>query len=345
MEGERRVKMDVYDIYGFVLGVDGSARSRFREEYRRFVATDSKADLDLLIMEHREGTPLLVRPKGERWGLKLPTCKTDKTIAYNTQVNLDFVLAMFEGYLTWPDKVFLHAGAVTRGNEAFVFTGSGNVGKTSLVLQALKHGYRYSSDDWLVIGNGMAYPFPKRLRMFDYNIVYDKQVRKKLLGRRACALSPLLVAHYYTRRFLVEIAPHPYLKRALNVLRPIYHVDIEKLVPNAKISDITKIKHIMFLERRDVPSVIIGEISPRLLATKMVAMNFFERHAFFQQYFLASFLNGVDDKIQIGERLEREREIMQDTFSRAVVYHTQIPKQMSPEKLWKALVKEGFLKE
>ena len=336
--------MDFYDIYGFIFGVDGPARDRFREEYGRFAITSRSANIDLLIMEYKGGKSLPIHPKGERWGLKLPTSKLDKTMIYNTRLNPNFVLAMFEGYLTWPDKVLLHAGAVARGNEALVFTGGGNVGKTSLVLQALRREYEYLSDDWLIIGDGIAYPLPKRVRVFDYNLIHDKKVRQMVLGTSAWLKSPLINAHYRIRRFLTRIAPHPYFKRALGVLRPIYRVDIEKLIPGTQIGDASKIKTILYLERSDVASVAVKGISPQLLAIKMTAINFFERSYFFQQYFLASFLNGADDKIQIGKRLAREKKIMQDTFNNTSVYHIQIPNRMSPEVLWDILVKEGLLK-
>lgn len=105
----------------------------------------------------------------------------------------------------------------------------------------------------------------------------------------------------------------------------------------------TAIDKILYLERKPVSKVIIQAVSPQLLANKMVAVNFFERSYFFERYFWASFLNGIDDKIRIGRHYARGKEIMQDTFTRSTLYHIRIPEQMEPKDLYNNLVVEGLL--
>lgn len=335
--------MDYYNIYGFIFSVEGQAKKIFRKEYKRFTINKPLKELDLLITEYKGKKSLPIQPKGEKWGLKLPTSKKDNVILYNTSTSSKFILGIFEGYLMWQDKCLLHAGAVAHNSKRVIFTGSGNVGKTSLVLQALRHGYEYLSDDWLIIGGGIAYPFPKRLRVFDYNLVYDKKMARKVIDRNMYIVYPLIIIWYYIRKFLIKMAPHPYLRRVLSIFRPIYQIDIENLISNVKVGKPGLIEKIIYLERKGISNVIIKEISPKLLATKMVAMSFFERNYFFQYYHLGSFLNGVDNKIDIGKRYIKEKDIMEDTFSKVFLYHIQIPNRMTPEELWINLVKKGII--
>jgi len=335
--------MDYYNIYGFIFSVEGQVEKIFRKEFKRFAINKPLKELDLVIAEYKGKKSFPIQPKGEKWGLKLPTSKEDNVILYNTSTSSKFILGIFEGYLMWADKCFLHAGAVAHNNKRVIFTGSGNVGKTSLVLQALRRGYEYLSDDWLIIGDGKAYPFPKRLRVFDYNLVYDKKMARKVIDRNIYIIYPLTIIWYYIRKFLIKTAPHRYLKRVLGILRPIYQIDIENLVSNVKVGKLGPIEKVIYLERNAISNVIIKDISPQLLATKMVAMNFFERNYFFQYYYLGSFLNGVDSKIEIGKRYIKEKNIMEDTFSKVFLYHVQIPNRMTPEELWINLVKKGII--
>jgi GTPase SAR1 family protein len=58
-----------------------------------------------------------------------------------------------------------------KNEEAFIFTGGGGVGKTSLVSNFLRRSYEYLGDDWILLGKqGIAYPFPKTVHVFDYNL-------------------------------------------------------------------------------------------------------------------------------------------------------------------------------
>ena len=63
-----------------------------------------------------------------------------------------------------PAHVFVHAGVVCAGGVAIVIPGSSAIGKTTLVLELLRAGARYYSDEYAVVdGEGMIHPYPKPL--------------------------------------------------------------------------------------------------------------------------------------------------------------------------------------
>jgi predicted ATPase len=71
-----------------------------------------------------------------------------------------------------------------KNEEAFIFTGGGGVGKTSLVSNFLRRSYEYLGDDWILLGKqGIAYPFPKTVHVFDYNLK-DEEIARRVLGSK-----------------------------------------------------------------------------------------------------------------------------------------------------------------
>jgi hypothetical protein len=62
------------------------------------------------------------------------------------------------------DCVFLHAGVVGWNNKAIVLPADSGSGKTSLVIELVKLGAAYYSDEYAVLDkNGMVHPFARKL--------------------------------------------------------------------------------------------------------------------------------------------------------------------------------------
>lgn len=62
------------------------------------------------------------------------------------------------------DEIFLHAGVVEFQNKALIIPGRSFTGKTSLIVELLKHGCRYLSDEYAIIDRqGFIRCFPKKL--------------------------------------------------------------------------------------------------------------------------------------------------------------------------------------
>ena len=63
-------------------------------------------------------------------------------------------------------KVFLHAGVIAWKDKAIVLPGQSLDGKTTLVLELVKKGAVYYSDEYAVLDEGgFVYPFPKMLSL------------------------------------------------------------------------------------------------------------------------------------------------------------------------------------
>lgn len=61
-------------------------------------------------------------------------------------------------------KVFIHAGVVGWNERAIVIPGSSFAGKTTLVVELVKRGAVYFSDEYAVLDEqGLVYPYPKKL--------------------------------------------------------------------------------------------------------------------------------------------------------------------------------------
>jgi hypothetical protein len=66
--------------------------------------------------------------------------------------------------------VFIHAGVVAVDGKAIVLPGKSMSGKTTLVVELLKAGADYGSDEYAVLdANGLVHPYPRPLWVRDNN--------------------------------------------------------------------------------------------------------------------------------------------------------------------------------
>ena len=311
---------DLYDLYGCVLSVEGSVAEYFIKEYgilKRDMPV-SKVDLYVKPVMHKEDLP--TKLAGSVKGLYLPMKDDENILWYNEGVNSYVVMSYCEGLLYWGNKTLLHSGCVSKKGKAYVFTGSGNVGKTSIVLNLARKGFDYLSDDWLIVGNGNAYPFPKTIHIFDYNLK-DKDVANKVLGVKRPLYSVIFTLLKIGKRF----APHRYIKFALQNLSPIFYMDIKKLHPEVKIGNISSISKVFYLERwKSNEFKVVGNIDPKNLARRMALINLYERNYFFKEYY--SYAAKYDIKnINIESRFEHDIQVLYNTFKTTDVYKILIP--------------------
>ncbi len=68
------------------------------------------------------------------------------------------------------DVSALHAAAVARNGQAYVFPAWAQTGKTNLQLNLLAHGYEYMADDWCpVTASGEVLGYPRSVNLLEYN--------------------------------------------------------------------------------------------------------------------------------------------------------------------------------
>jgi hypothetical protein len=82
-----------------------------------------------------------------------------------------------------PRRVFVHAGAVAWNGKAILFPGLSFSGKSTLVLELLRAGATYYSDEYAVIdGQGRVHPYPRELRIRSTNSVWPRRAKATEFG-------------------------------------------------------------------------------------------------------------------------------------------------------------------
>ena len=121
-----------------------------------------------------------------KWSIEIK--KTDQEFVININPNLFgrffisgfFVDPILHYVLTMRGYSVIHSAGVSNNGEAFLFSGRGGSGKTTLSINLMNYNtnYNYLGDDFSIIKEGFAYPFITPLNLFTYNI--DKKTYKRL---------------------------------------------------------------------------------------------------------------------------------------------------------------------
>lgn len=64
----------------------------------------------------------------------------------------------------------VHASAVEKNGKAYVFTGFGGIGKTTLGLYLAENGYKLMGDNFVFLKDGKVYPYPEMLRVTGFTL-------------------------------------------------------------------------------------------------------------------------------------------------------------------------------
>ena len=277
--------MAYFDIYGFRILVDGPASDLFSEEFG-FFSKKKINGVDLHIKPSVKNLP--TKQKGSKYGVKIPFGERDNLFLYNPQTDSSFILYMAEPLIRWKDKCFLHCGAVSVDNKATIFPAWSGVGKTRIVMSLIRRGYKYLSDDWLVLSKDEANPYPRRMHIFDYNL-RDKKLAKRVLGKRYYFYTPI----FRILRYLEAHSPSRFVNILIDRFRPSFSVPLQAVEPKAEISKSSRIERIVFLSTgRDL------QISATELAEKMATVNLHELNHFYLEYQRYKFLNRESSKIE-----------------------------------------------
>ena len=321
----------IYDFYGFKVYVEGlRLKKAMDKEYWRFRVNNQDRPCDDEIGLYITPPGLMnprefpTKPQGSKVGIYLPFGEGENTIYYEPKVALEWVLAYLEMFLDWEDKTILHAGAVSKNKKAYIFCGQGGVGKTSTILNLIRREFDYLSDDWLIIGNRQAYPFPKTVHIFGYNLA-DPRISKRVLG---------LKKHFYRSLFKLlnvvdNISPHRYISYVAQVLASLmrFDVDIQDLGDNLRVGYVSPISKIYYLERWDGDEIFLGDIKAEELARRMAMVTMHERNYFFEEYFQYAARYGISNK-KVENRFKFDLDIFYDSFKGAEIHKIMMPLHM-----------------
>lgn len=308
-----------YDVYGFVIAVDGPAKDCFEKEYGRLRTNSTcikSADLYVRPANKKE---LPTKPLGSNKGMYLPFREGENTLWYNPGVDPYSLLSYCEGLITWDDKAFLHASAVSKAGEAFLFAGGEFVGKTSMVISFLEGGYDFLGDDWVIIGAGKAFPFPKRLHIFDHDLK-DKQVAKKVLNSKRFPFRLL----FSLLHFADKITPHRYIRFAVQTLTPHFRIDIKELYPHSAVGSSSHVSKVFYLERCDNRVIELEEVKLEELARRMSYVHLHERIQFLSECFKYAFRFDITNN-RIERQFSHDMKIMSETFRAAKLFKLSVP--------------------
>lgn len=117
--------------------------------------------------------------------------------------------------------VALHAGAVHRNGKAYLIAGRGGAHKTNFVLELMKRGYDYISDDAIILDRKEVFSFPHSISLFDFIYRY--------LGREEMNLIEKVRLFMFLRRGIppsFKVVDHSPLK-GLTLLIPTNRPDVK----------------------------------------------------------------------------------------------------------------------
>jgi hypothetical protein len=95
----------------------------------------------------------------------------------------------------------VHAAGISFGGNAFLFTGFGGSGKTSIVLRFLERGLKLLGDDHVILDRSKVLPFPTAISLFKYNLFGESDWIK----RRKLEIELKSLIHKFTLGYIYPV--------------------------------------------------------------------------------------------------------------------------------------------
>lgn len=229
-------------------------------------------------------------------------------------------LVLIPALLILEDRCVLHGSAVAFGSQGVMISGTGGVGKSSMLLEFAKDNeFAFLSDDMAVVaGNGTIYPNMAPPKIYGYNWDRMPPQAKQLIGR-----SRINRAHFSVGR---RIKPD-YFRRKISP---------SDLFSNRPVGEPVMLNHAIILLRSDTESVVIDSISPQQFAEATVAVIIHEYMVIFNMLWLESFnrqLLDVPGSPLHPSRLEEKlRQVTLEGIRNANLYTVQVPLNATPSQ-------------
>jgi GTPase SAR1 family protein len=258
-------------------------------------------------------------------GVCLPFFNNNKYVLYYKGTDPSFVFSYVESLFEWADKTFLHAGAVSDGCNAYIFTGGGGVGKTSLVLGLLQNlnMYRFMSDDWLILGKNLAFPYPKRIRIYDYNVINDKTIGRRLFGFKY----PLVLTYLKSLNKLRRKFPSKTIRFLLHNYNYVRLVDVNDICNCLKEIQPLPIGKIFLLTKGSSQKILKHETDHERLAYLLSRVNYYERLYLYHEYYkyLINSFYKTEITVKLEDRIQKDYELFREAFRNKEIYVLEMP--------------------
>lgn len=218
---------------------------------------------------------------------------------------------------------FIHAASVNVAGSAMVFSAFAGVGKTSIVLAALKRGFEINGDDLVIVGDGFVFPYPQDLSVYAYHTqileilpnVYGRRLRRA--GKVHSFLEKLPRRNLFMRVLRVLLSRlYPQSTNVPSRLAYGEQLATEKVKPQA----------LFFMSRSetldDYQITSIGNEKLKLLTMRNAHILLAEWHVYFYDLLL---LGSLNNKYSLNTTLEKISKIYSNTFSSVAKKEIKLP--------------------
>jgi hypothetical protein len=156
-------KLRFFDLDADIRSDSSAYIDLFDRMYRRFRAPDSRPSgqrqIEFTVLtrpDNRWGHPMMILDD-EPWPIRDPAILE----GYTYEVVLNAILASVRSHF------LIHAGVVARDDRGIVLAADSAHGKTTLVLELVRRGWKFLSDEMAALGraDGRVHPFPRSLRI------------------------------------------------------------------------------------------------------------------------------------------------------------------------------------
>ncbi len=226
----------------------------------------------------------------------------------------------------------LHAAAVARDGQAYVFPAWAQTGKTNLQLNLLANGYDYMSDDWCPVSvSGEVFAYPRYLNLYEYNFDCHPELVEALGdGQERRAVKRRLAGTKFARSLEESNWLAGILRRRLLDLFFVHaRVPVSQLIHGCSTTLRAPLAKVCLLNTKSGDSAI-SEVSPRSLARKVALANHFEQYPFTNSQIAmeyAGFQRMEEDPVS------REEDILTRIFNRAKCTAVTLPPHATGEEL------------
>lgn len=158
-----QLKLRFFDLDADIRSDSGTYTDLFDRMYRRFRSPGSRPpgqrQIEFTVLtrpDNRWGHPMMLLD-GASWPIRDPAILE----GYTYDVVLNAILASVRSHF------LIHAGVVAHDDRGIVLAADSAHGKTTLVLELVRRGWKFLSDEMAALGraDGRVHPFPRSLRI------------------------------------------------------------------------------------------------------------------------------------------------------------------------------------
>ncbi len=227
----------------------------------------------------------------------------------------------------------VHASAVSRDGEGYLFPAWAHTGKTNLALSFLLRGYDYMADDWcFVSASGDLLSYPRWINLFAYNF----DANPELLGtmgnlREFRAFRRQLAATRFARSLdESSLVSGIVRRRLLDYYFANVRIPVDRAIPGCRTAPRAHLSKACLLTTSRSREISVSDISAREVAEKAALCAYYERTQFYRREAALAYAGGGESK---GVLISREVGVLDSAFKQAKCVEVTLPQRPSSRDL------------